>query len=163
MKRKLLFLIPVMVLILAACSGNAVKTAAAPVSANAKSNTGGNAAVGNANSLERADGQGSVTVTVTPVNLSNPGETLDFDVSLQTHMVDLSMDIAALSSLKTDTGVTVKAASWDGPKGGHHVKGKLTFPASQDKKSILQGAKTLTLVIQNVDAGQRTFTWELPK
>ena len=161
MKRILFFLIPFLALLLAACSGIPAKTAAAPVIANTNSNARKNAAVGNVNSLERADEQGSVTVTVAPTNLSSPGETLDFNVSLQTHMVDLSMDIAALSTLQIDTGVTVKAVSWDGPKGGHHVKGKLSFPASQDGKSILKGAKTLTLTIKDVDAAQRTFTWEI--
>ena len=159
MKRKFLFFLPLLALILAACSGTAVKTAAA--SSNTTANT--NASVNGANALARADNQGAVTVNVTPTNLTSPGETLDFDVSLETHMVDLSMDIASLSTLKTDTGITVKATAWNGPKGGHHVKGKLSFPTSQDGKSILQGAKTLTLTIRNVDAAERTFSWQITK
>ncbi len=157
MKRIALFFLPLLALILAACSGTTGKSAALQANTNVNSSESG------ANPLAREDKQGAVTVTVTPTNLSSPSETLDFDVSLQTHMVDLNMDFAALSTLKTDTGVTVKATIWNGPKGGHHVNGKLSFPASQNGKSILQGAKTLTLSIQNVDAAERTFSWVITK
>lgn len=157
MKRTIFFFLPLLVLILAACSGIAVKSAAAPA------NVSTNAGETGANPLERADKQGAVTVTVTPTNLSSPGETLDFDVTLETHTVELSMELGTLSTLKTDTGITVKATGWDGPKGGHHVEGKLSFPAIQDGKSILQDAKTLTITIQKVDAEARTFSWEITK
>lgn len=33
------------------------------------------------------------------------------------------------------------------------------FPAFQDGKSVLAGAKTLTLTIQDVDVPERIFTW----
>ncbi len=159
MKRIALFCLPLLALILAACSATASKAPVVPANSNASSSASG----GDANSLERADQQGAVTVSLIPLNLSNPGETLDFDVSLQTHSVNLSMDLAALSTLKTDTGVTVKATAWNGPKGGHHVEGKLTFPAKQDGKLVLEGAKTLTISIQNVDAAERIFSWEITK
>lgn len=112
--------------------------------------------------LTRTDSQGAVTLEVTPLNLDNPGDALQFDVSMSTHSVDLSMDLVTLATLTTDTGSTVQATLWDGPKGGHHVEGKLSFPASQDGKSFLAGAKQLTLTIKNVDAPERTFVWELP-
>lgn len=155
MKRTIVFLLPILVLILSACSGTAAKTATTPANASAYS------AESTTNPLERSDKQGAVTVTVTPINLNNPGDTLDFNVSLETHSVDLSMDVASLSTLKTDTGISVKGVSWDGQKGGHHVTGKLSFPASQDGKQILQGAKTVTVTIQNVDAPERAFTWDV--
>ena len=157
MKRTILFLLPILVLILSACSGTAAKTAIAPASANS------NSAESSTNLLERSDKQGAVTVTVTPINLKAPVDALDFNVSLQTHSVDLSMDVASLSTLKTDTGISVKGASWDGQKGGHHVTGKLSFPVSQDGKPVLQGAKTVTVTIQNIDAPERTFTWDVTK
>lgn len=112
--------------------------------------------------LARVDQQGVVTVEVTPTNLNSPSDTLDFDVALNTHSVDLGMDLAALSTLTTDTGITVAATAWDGPPGGgHHVSGKLTFRATKDGKSILEGATRLTLTILNVDAPSRTFEWQL--
>lgn len=80
---------------------------------------------------------------------------------MDTHSVDLSMDLATLSTLTTDTGFTVQAALWDAPRGGHHVRGKLVFPAVQDGKPILEGAGKLTLTITNVDAPSRIFEWDL--
>lgn len=111
--------------------------------------------------LTRTDQQGAVVVEVTPLNLDNPTEQLEFNVVLNTHSVDLSMNLATLATLTTDTGVTIQATTWDGIPGGHHVSGKLTFSATQDGKSILEGAKKLTLTITGVDAPSRVFEWTL--
>jgi len=154
-KRSILFLIPLLTLILAACSGTDVQT---PVSKPASTE---NASQNQTSSLEREDNQGAVVVTVTPINLDNPGETIDFRVTMETHSVELDMDLPSLSTLKTDTGITLKGANWDGSVGGHHVEGTLSFPASQDGKPVVQGAKELTLLIQNIVAPERNFTWEL--
>jgi hypothetical protein len=106
--------------------------------------------------------QGAVTVIVKPLDLGSQEGKLKFEVTLDTHSVDLSMNLAALSSLSTDTGLAVQAEAWDAPQGGHHVSGTLTFPASTaDGKVILDGASKLTLVIKDVDAPERTFTWDL--
>lgn len=114
-----------------------------------------------AEDLARSDAQGAVTVYVTPLNLNNPAEQLEFDIALETHSVDLSMDLAMLATLTTDTGLTVQATTWDAPRGGHHIQGKLIFPATQDGKSILEGASKLTLTITGVDAPTRSFEWQL--
>lgn len=106
------------------------------------------------------DEQGAVTVEVIPLNLTNPGETLDFQVSMNTHSVDLSMNLAEVSALTTNTNLGVIGVSWDGPLGGHHVAGVLKFPATVDGKSLLDGATRLTLTIGNVDSVERTFTWK---
>jgi hypothetical protein len=112
----------------------------------------------------KTDGQGMVTVELTPENLNNPGETLVFDVSMNTHSVNLGMDLSKLATLTTDTNHSVAASGWDGPKeGGHHVSGKLTFPATQDGKSILAGAVQVTVTITGVDAPSRVFTWQVSK
>lgn len=111
--------------------------------------------------LTRLDEQGAVIFEVTPLNLGTSADTLEFDVAMNTHSVDLSMDLATLSTLSTDTGVTVQASKWDAVPGGHHVAGKLIFSSSQDGKAILEGASKLTLVIVNVDALTRVFEWEL--
>lgn len=113
------------------------------------------------NDLTRVDQQGAVIVEVTPLDLEQPGENLEFDVVLETHSVDLSMDLATLATLTTDTGLSVQAALWDAPRGGHHVSGKLIFPATKDGRPILEGASTLTLTLLNVDAPARVFKWEL--
>lgn len=109
----------------------------------------------------RMDDQGSIIFEATPLNLNQTGESLKFNIVLSTHSIDLSMDLAATATLSTDTGATVKSTLWDAPRGGHHVEGKLIFPATQDGKSILEGAGKLTLTITNVDALTRTFEWEL--
>ena len=112
-------------------------------------------------SAMRIDQQGAIIIEITPLNLDSPTDTLEFDVVLTTHSIDLSMDLATLSTLTTDTGVSVDATLWDAPLGGHHVAGKLIFPAMKDGKSILEGATKLTLTIVNVDAPSRVFEWEL--
>jgi hypothetical protein len=55
----------------------------------------------------------------------------------------------------------VESTLWDAPLGGHHVEGKLIFPATKDGKPILEGATKLTLTIINVDAPTRIFEWDL--
>ena len=111
--------------------------------------------------LARSDEQGAVVFQITPLDLNTSADPLEFDVAMNTHSVDLSMDLATLSTLTTDTGVTVQATKWEAPGGGHHVDGKLIFPATQNGKSILEGASKLTLTIVKVDAASRVFEWEL--
>ncbi len=113
--------------------------------------------------LKRTDEQGMVTFEVTPLNLENTADTvtLDFDVAMNTHSVDLSMDLAALATLTTDTGTSVQATKWEAVPGGHHVSGKLIFPATKDGKGVLEGASKLTVTILNVDAPSRVFEWQL--
>jgi hypothetical protein len=111
--------------------------------------------------LTRMDDQGAVVVEVTPLNLDAASDTLEFDVSMNTHSVDLSMDLASLATLTTDIGLTIQPTKWDATPGGHHVPGKLIFPATQNGKSVLDGAGKLTLTIVNVDAPTRVFEWSL--
>lgn len=108
---------------------------------------------------EREDTQGAVTVIIKPINLDQPGETIDFEVVLDTHSVDLSMDLAALSTLSTDTGLSVDASSWSGEPGGHHVQGTLSFPLLVNNVSLLGESSSLTLVIRDLAAAERSFTW----
>ncbi len=112
--------------------------------------------------LTRSDEQGEVTFKVTPLNLGTPTKTLDFEVVMDTHSVDLSMDLATIATLTTDTGLTVPAFLWEAPRGGHHVEGKLSFPVTKDGKTILDDASKLTLTITDVDAPSRVFEWPIP-
>jgi len=112
-------------------------------------------------STTRMDDQGAIIFEVTPLNLDQRIESLEFNIVLTTHSIDLSMDLAATATLATDTGISVNSILWDAPRGGHHVEGKLIFPATQDGKSILEGATKLILTITDVDAPTRTFEWEL--
>ena len=110
---------------------------------------------------DQYDDQGAVEVTVTPLNLNAPNGSLNFNVGLNTHSVDLSMDLALLSTLEADNGLGVQAASWDAPRGGHHVSGVLSFPLTSDGALMLEGASQVILRIQDVDAPERKFSWSL--
>lgn len=163
MKRFILPILVVLVLVLAACAP-AQAVQAQPVSTNTLVPTQQLPPVSSATQsadMVRSDEQGAVMFQITPLHLSTSADTLEFDVAMNTHSVDLSMDLAPLSTLTTDTGVTVQATKWDAPRGGHHVDGKLIFPATQNGKPILEGASKLTLTIVKVDAASRVFEWEL--
>ena len=149
MKHFLLPLLLITALILAACSAATPATEPAPTEPSSDHQT-------------RSDAQGAVTVNVTPLNLDTLSDQLEFDVALETHSVDLSMDLATLATLTTDTGIAVQATTWEAPRGGHHVQGKLIFPATKDGKTILDDASKLTLKITNVDAPSRVFEWPIP-
>lgn len=154
-RRLLIPIFALVALVLVACSS--------PVATSPAANTsvpGNTAAPGNSN-LARTDSQGSVEFVVTPLNLAAPGDTIDFDISMNTHSVDLSWNLAAQSSLTTDTGLEVNGLSWPGGS-GHHVGGRLTFPAvTADGKPLLDGVKKLTLTIRDAGAPVRTFEWEV--
>jgi hypothetical protein len=107
------------------------------------------------------DEQGAVSVAITPLDLSADAPTLGFEVVMDTHSVDLSMDLAALATLTTDNGRSVTATLWDAVPGGHHVSGVLTFPAVVEETAVLEGAAQLTLTIRDVDAPERMFVWTL--
>lgn len=155
---------PIMILLLgvllAACRS---EPAAAPPVVPAEENNVGETAVQPPGAVYEtlADEQGAVSVAVTPVGLRTDVPTLDFEVVLDTHSIDLSMDLAALATLTTDNGRSVTATLWDAVPGGHHVSGVLTFPALVEGTAVLDGASSLTLTIRNVDALERVFTWTL--
>jgi hypothetical protein len=107
------------------------------------------------------DEQGEVSVAVTPLNLSAPADSLEFEVALDTHSVDLTMDLVTLATLTTDSGRTVEPTLWEAPQGGHHVSGVLSFPTEIDGTSLLDGTSRLTLTIRDVDVPERSFAWEL--
>jgi hypothetical protein len=155
MKRFLIPSLLILTLILAACSATPAPLPSDPAPAPVSS---GNSAA-QFDSAMRTDGQGAIIFEVTPLNLDAPTESLEFEIILTTHSIDLSMDLATQATLTTDTGVTVQATLWDAPRGGHHVEGRLIFPAAVDGKSILDGATKLTLTIVNVDAPSRVFEW----
>ncbi len=112
--------------------------------------------------LWRVDRQGAVEVAVQPFEVSDErGGTILFEVSMNTHSVDLSMDLSALSTLSSDLGDTIHALSWTGGS-GHHVGGYLSFPLfTPEGTPLLDGSQKLVLTIESVDAQQRVFEWDL--
>ena len=157
MKRIILPALLTLSLVLAACSATStpLQTDPQPAPVSTESSSPSN------DSATRTDEQGAIIFEITPLNLDAPTDTFEFDVVMDTHSIDLSMDLATLSTLTTDTGISVESTLWDAPLGGHHVEGKLIFPATKDGNPILEGATKLTLTILNVDAPTRVFEWEL--
>ncbi len=157
MKRFILPLLLTLTLILTACStvSAADRTPPQPDPVSGASDSSSN------DSAMFSSQQGAVTVEVTPLNLDSATDTLDFNVVMDTHSVEMNMDLATLATLTTDTGISVDATLWDAPRGGHHVEGKLIFSATKDGKPILDGATKLTLTIINVDVPTRIFEWNL--
>ena len=108
------------------------------------------------------DSQGAVEFVVSPRSWTREtAGTIEFEISMDTHSVDLSMDLAELSTLQTDLGVSVAALDWSGGS-GHHVVGVLRFPAvGSTGPAVLEGAGLLILTIRDVDAPTRVFQWEV--
>jgi hypothetical protein len=156
----LLALIPIF---LAGCAGTSSDDPVLPGTATRTAVPSATAAVvvEPAEEQTRTDEQGAVVFVVTPLNLDSPGGTLDFEVVMETHSVDLGWNLAALAVLRTDSGEEVQATAW--PIGsGHHYSGTLSFPATKaDGEPILDGAVVLTLSILGTDVPERVFVWEL--
>lgn len=97
-----------------------------------------------------------VTVDVKPVQIA-PGGPARFQVQMNTHSVDLSQDMVAVSTLKDDQGQEYRPVNWDGSgPGGHHRSGILEFPE-------LKGApKSITLIIRDIaNVPERVFQWKI--
>ena len=112
----------------------------------------------------RTSEAGGVTVEIAPLNLDDPqAAALNFAVTMNTHTVDLGVDLARMAILRAG-GREINATEWQAPAGGgHHVTGTLVFPAVDAQgQTVLQGPATITLLIRNL-AGTplRSFTWTL--
>ena len=110
--------------------------------------------------LTQVNNQGSVTVAITPLNLQGSDATLDFQVVLDTHAVDLDYDLTELAVLRDSQGNEYLPAAWDGPQGGHHVSGILSF---NGRTTILEAGSTyLELELKDVARiPSRLFRWEI--
>lgn len=110
MRRFILPLLLTLTLLLVACAPTQTGTDQSglqPASASSDSSQT------DAGDLTRIDLQGVITVEVKPLNLDTPSDQLEFDVVMDTHSVDLSMDLAALATLTADTEMTVQTVSWN--------------------------------------------------
>ncbi|MAZ30204.1 hypothetical protein CL655_02875 [bacterium] len=105
---------------------------------------------------EQTDETGPVSVTVKPLALPETGD-WEFAWTLQTHSVDLSMDILESVVIIDDDGKEIKPTAWDGdPPGGHHRTGTVRFTAPDAV------SEKVTVQVRNV-AGvpMREFNWQL--
>ena len=161
--KKFIILLVLLGLTLAACSSPAAETPApAPVHTVPAKEAPTKATPLNAppaaDTLTQTNDEAMVTVVVTPLNLDDQSAaTLDFEVALNTHSVDLGYDLTQIATLSNDAGEKVKPTRWDGPAGGgHHRAGTLSFP------QLRQRGQTLTLTLRGVaDVPERKFTWKV--
>lgn len=71
---------------------------------------------------------GPVLVSIRPLRFDGSGAA--FEIGLETHSVDLSVDLAGAARLEV-AGAVWPGATWEGdPPGGHHRSGELRFPAA---------------------------------
>lgn len=107
--------------------------------------------------------EASVTVEVTALTLQDTqAATLDFEISLSTHAVELAYDLTQIVVLRDGQGNEYRPTSWEGPTGGHHVEGILRFA---DRATILQAGVTgLELDLRGIaDVPSRLFRWDVPQ
>ena len=94
------------------------------------------------------DNQNNVEFQVTP---SKPNE---FQITMDTHSVELSFDLMQISTLYDDSENSYKPLAWEGSApSGHHRSGILKFP------EIDENAKSVKLII--IDSAEREFNWNL--
>lgn len=108
----------------------------------------------NSSSLsEQTDEQGQVTVKVKPLNIQQNSNVWEFEVTLDTHSVELDTDLAKDAVLIVN-GTEYPARSWTGdPPGGHHRKGVLAFQS-------LSEANVVQLKIRGIGGvAERVFEW----
>jgi hypothetical protein len=108
------------------------------------------------NLLKQTSSQNMVTVDVTPFNFEF-GKEVEFEVSLNTHSVELGFDLAQISTLSDNLGNNYDPIAWNGsPPGGHHRNGTLTFP------ELNENAESMVLVMKGIaDVPERKFEWSL--
>ncbi len=100
--------------------------------------------------------QENITVSVTPIDLSESAEKWKFKVVIDTHSVELDQDLTASSYITDDNGNIEFPVEWDGSSpGGHHREGVLSFEAIEPFPSFLE------LRISDVGEAERLFQWNL--
>lgn len=108
-----------------------------------------------ASSLEsQTSDAGEVVVVATPKTL-RPNQPALFDLKIDTHSVELSYDLSAISTITLNSGQILTAQSWDGGSGGHHLQGNLLFP------NLIGSPKTVTLTLKGIAGQDRIFTWTI--
>jgi hypothetical protein len=99
---------------------------------------------------------GGVVVTVKPLTLA-PGQPAAFDITMDSHSVEIVEDMAKSVVLRTESGKEYTPAAWDGDKpGGHHRTGMIRFAPLTDQP------RQVELIVTDV-AGvpERLYRWEL--
>jgi DNA-binding beta-propeller fold protein YncE len=111
------------------------------------------------NGLTQMNDERSVVVEVTPLNLGTSEPTLDFQVALNTHSVELGYDLTKIAVLRDDQGNEYVPVEWDGGQGGHHVNGVLRFDGGPE--ILRPRVQYLELELKGIaQVPSRVFHWE---
>ena len=152
-------ILALIVFLVAACSSSAPPVSVGPSSSVGAASTGPSTQSADASSqqTQTSDG-GQVTVVV---DWAGPASGAAFEVTLDTHSVDLDALDLTDATLQNDRGETLTAGAWDAPKGGHHREGTLTF-AGDDVSSFLAEAEWVEMTLVGIgDLPERTLRWEV--
>lgn len=105
----------------------------------------------------KIDEQNSITVIVTPIDISPQSQEWKFDVGMNTHSVELDQDLKQITVLIDENGKEYKPLRWEGAEaGGHHREGVLIF------NSIKPMPKSIKLRIFGLGGDiERFFPWVL--
>ena len=103
----------------------------------------------------KIDEQASITVTITPIDISPQSKKWKFNIVMDTHSVELDQDLIKTAVLIDDQNKEYKPISWEGSTGGHHREGVLTF------NQITPIPKSIELKISGLGDVIRSFTWQL--
>jgi hypothetical protein len=107
---------------------------------------------------------GAITVKATLLNMADTAaESLDFQIVLETHSVDLTFDLATMTVLRAGEEELAPISWTPSAANGHHVTGTLSFPATTaDGASLHTEVPEVTMVISGLpNAEDVSFTWEL--
>jgi hypothetical protein len=100
---------------------------------------------------QQTNSDSGVTITVTPIVQSD----LSFEISLDTHSVNISEDLTKVAVLMDENGSEHKPTEWLGdPPGGHHRNGTLRFG------EIVPQPQSFALLIRQIGGvDERKFEW----
>lgn len=98
---------------------------------------------------------GGVVVSATLLQpVESRAATIDFQLIMNTHMGSLPTNMLEAAKLIEQGGRAISPSAWTGGKGGHHLSGKLSFPAD-----AASPGGTYTLLLQDID-GQNDLRFE---
>lgn len=98
--------------------------------------------------------EGEVTIEVTPKKIGT-GEKNIFEISFNTHSVNLDFNFTKIIVLEDNLGNKYQAMEWTGSNSGHHLNGDIIFP------KINEQAKSINLIIKEIEGMEKTFSWNL--
>lgn len=105
----------------------------------------------------QTDEQPPVLVKVTPLVLAENADVWKFDITFDTHSVELDQDVMKVATLLDDKGQVYEPIGWEGPgPGGHHREGVLLF------KPVSPRPEFIELKVKDVGGvKERVFKWSL--